>query len=169
MNRISYVFLFIILTSVSGCRISYSFSGASISPEMKTISVQFFQNQAPLFQPTLSSTFTESLKDKMVSQTSLELVNTTGDLNFEGEITNYASNPVAIQGGNETASLNRLTIAVHVKFTNAKDPKLSFDRTFSQYTDYESTQTLNSAENELIPIVVDKLVEDIFNAALTNW
>lgn len=168
MNKIHCVFLFLILTSVSGCRIGYSFSGASISPEMKTISVQFFQNQAPLFQPTLSSTFTESLKDKMTSQTSLELVNATGDLNFEGEITNYSSNPVAIQG-NETASLNRLTITVHVKFTNAKDSKLSFDRSFSQYTDYESTKTLSSAENELIPLVVDKLIEDIFNAALTNW
>ena len=168
MNKIPYIFFLLLLVSVSGCRIGYSFSGASISPEMKTISVQFFANQAPLFQPTLSTTFTESLKDKMTSQTSLELVNATGDLNFEGEITGYSSNPVAIQQ-NETASLNRLTIAVHVKFTNAKNPKLSFDRTFSQYTDYESTKTLSSAENELIPIVVDKLVEDIFNAALTNW
>ena len=168
MNKIPYIFFLLLLVSISGCRIGYSFSGASISPEMKTISVQFFANQAPLFQPTLSTTFTESLKDKMTSQTSLELVNATGDLNFEGEITGYSSNPVAIQQ-NETASLNRLTIAVHVKFTNAKNPKLSFDRTFSQYTDYESTKTLSSAENELIPIVVDKLVEDIFNAALTNW
>jgi len=168
MNKIPYIFFLLLLVSISGCRIGYSFSGASISPEMKTISVQFFANQAPLFQPTLSTTFTESLKDKMTSQTSLELVNATGDLNFEGEITGYSSNPVAIQQ-NETASLNRLTIAVPVKFTNAKNPKLSFDRTFSQYTDYESTKTLSSAENELIPIVVDKLVEDIFNAALTNW
>jgi len=168
MKKIQYIFLFFLLISVSGCRIGYSFSGASISPEMKTLSVQFFQNQAPLFQPSLSSTFTESLKDKMTSQTSLELVNTAGDLNFEGEITNYSSNPVAIQG-NETAALNRLTVTVRVKFTNSKDPKLSFDRSFSQYTDYESTKTLSSAENELIPLVVDKLVEDIFNAAFTNW
>lgn len=168
MKKIQYLFLFMLLISVSGCRIGYSFSGASISPEMKTISVQFFQNQAPLFQPTLSTTFTEALKDRLTSQTSLELVNGAGDLNFEGEITNYYSNPVAIQG-NETASLNRLTIIVHVKYTNAKDPKLSFDRSFSQFTDYESTKTLSSAENELIPIIVDKLTEDVFNAALTNW
>jgi hypothetical protein len=168
MKKVWVIGGIILLTFVYGCRIKYSFSGASISPEMKTISVQFFQNQAPLFQPTLSTTFTEALKDKMTSQTSLELVNSTGDLNFEGEITNYTSNPVAIQG-NETASLNRLTITVHVKFSNAKDPKLSFDRSFSQYTDYESTKTLSSAENELIPVVVEKLTEDVFNAALTNW
>ena len=168
MKKISYLFLFVLLIPFNGCRIGYSFSGASISPEMKTISVQFFQNQAPLFQPTLSTTFTEALKDRLTSQTSLELVNNTGDLNFEGEITNYFSNPVAIQG-NETASLNRLTITVHVKYTNAKDSKLSFDRSFSQYTDYESNKTLSSAENELIPIIVDKLTEDVFNAALTNW
>jgi hypothetical protein len=168
MKKTQSLFLFLLLISFSGCRIGYSFSGASISPEMKTISVQFFQNQAPLFQPTLSTTFTEALKDRLTSQTSLELVNTTADLNFEGEITNYSTSPVAIQG-NETASLNRLTIVVHVKYTNTKDPKLSFDRSFSQYTDYESTKTLSSAENELIPIIIDKLTEDVFNAALTNW
>ncbi len=168
MKKSVYLLVVLCVVAVSGCRISYSFSGASISPEMKTISIQYFQNQAPLFQPTLSTTFTEALKDRMTSQTSLELINSTGDLNFEGEITNYISNPVAIQG-NETAALSRLTISVHVKFTNAKNPKLNFDRTFSQFSDYESNKTLSSAEGELIPVIVDKLTEDIFNAALTNW
>lgn len=168
MNRLIILLLGLTTIAVSSCRISYSFSGASISPEMKTISIQYFPNQAPLFQPTLSTVFTEGLKDRMTSQTSLELVNSTGDLNFEGEITGYSSNPVAIQG-NETAALSRLTITVHVKFTNAKNPKLSFDRTFSQFSDYESTETLSSAESTMIPLIVEKLTEDIFNAALTNW
>ena len=166
-NTIYLLVLFLMVIS-SGCRISYSFTGASVSPEMKTVSVQFFPNQAPLFQPTLSTVFTEGLKDRLTSQTSLELVNSTGDLNFEGEITNYASNPVAIQG-NETAAQSRLTITIHVKFTNAKDPKLSFDRTFSQFADYESNKSLSEVEADKIQEIVEKLTEDIFNAALTNW
>lgn len=160
--------LAVIILSLNSCRISYSFSGASISPETKTVSIQYFQNQAPLFQPTLSNTFTEALKDRMTSQTSLELVSSSGDLNFEGEITNYSSNPLAIQG-NETAALNRLSITVRVKFTNEKDSKFSFDRQFTQFTDYESSKSLSSVENELILTIVEKLTEDIYNAALTNW
>jgi len=166
--RFFSLFIFILLFCFCSCRINYSFSGASISPEMKTVSVQFFQNQAPLFQPALSTVFTESLKDRMISQTNLELINGLGDLDFQGEITNYTTSPLAIQG-NETAALNRLTISVHVKFTNAKNPKLNFDKTFSEFTDYESTITLSSIEGELIQQIVDKLTEDVFNVAFTNW
>lgn len=168
IRRFLLILSSVLLIGFTGCRISYSFSGASLSPEMKTISVQFFPNQAPLFQPTLSTVFTEGLKNRMTSQTSLELINSSADLDFQGEITNYNTTPIAIQG-NETAGLNRLTIGVHVKFTNQKNPKLNFDKSFSQYADYESSKTLNSVEEELIQQIVDKLTEDVFNAALTNW
>ena len=168
INKLTLILSVLLLFSFTSCRIGYSFSGASLSPEMKTVSVQFFPNQAPLFQPTLSTVFTEALKNRMTSQTSLELINSSADLDFQGEITNYNTTPMAIQG-NETAGLNRLTIAVRVKFTNQKNPKLDFDKSFSQFADYESSQNLNSVENELIQQIVDKLTEDVFNAALTNW
>ena len=160
--------LFIVIFVVTSCKINYSFTGASLSSDMKTVKVHFFSNQAPLFQPTISNVFTEALKDKMTTQSSLVLSNSSADLDFQGEITNYSTTPVAIQG-NETAALNRLTIAVHVKFTNAKNPKLNFDKTFTQYDNYESSKTLSSVESELIQKIVDKLTEDIFNAALSNW
>jgi hypothetical protein len=168
IGKLTLILTFVFLLGFTSCRIGYSFSGASLSPEMKTISVQFFPNQAPLFQPTLSTVFTEALKNRMTSQTSLELINNSADLDFQGEITNYSTTPMAIQG-NETAGLNRLTISVHVKFTNQKNPKLNFDKTFSQFADYESSQALSSVENDLIQQIVDKLTEDVFNAALTNW
>ena len=160
--------LFIVIFVVTSCKINYSFTGASLSSDMKTVNVHFFSNQAPLFQPTISNVFTEALKDKMTTQSSLVLSNSSADLDFQGEITNYSTTPEAIQG-NETAALNRLTIAVHVKFTNAKNPKLNFDKTFTQYDNYESSKTLSSVESELIQKIVDKLTEDIFNTALSNW
>lgn len=168
IRKLTFILSFILLIGIFGCRINYSFSGASLSPEMKTLSVQFFPNQAPLFQPTLSTVFTEALKNKLTSQTSLELINSSADLDFQGEITNYSTMPMAIQG-NETAGLNRLTIVVHVKFTNAKNPNLNFDKSFSQFADYESSKILSSVEEDLIQQIVEKLTEDIFNAAVTNW
>src|SRR5512145_844688 len=107
---IAIIISFLGLIVMASCKI-YSFTGASIAPDVKTVSIIYFPNQAPLVQPTLSQVFTEALKDKFISQTSLTLVDNGGDLNFEGAITSYGTQPVAIQSG-DVASQNRLTIAV---------------------------------------------------------
>ncbi len=166
--NIKILLIVIILFTLNSCGI-YSFTGASISADVKTISIQFFENQAPLVQPTLSQTFTEDLKDRFISQTSLEIINgDEGDLNFEGAITGYNIKPMAIQG-NETAALNRLTITVKVKFTNNKEPERDFNTSFSAYEDYESSQSIEAVEENLIKQIVEKLTEDIFNKSVANW
>ncbi len=152
---------------LSGCGV-YSFTGASISPEIKTVSIGFFQNRAAIVQPSLSNVFTEKLKDKFVSQTNLTLTNARGDLQFDGTITDYFTQPTAIQG-NEQAALNRLTINVKVKFVNTKDEKQSFESSFSRFTDYDSRKNLASVETELINEICNQLVDDIFNKAVINW
>ena len=113
-----------------GCKVNYSFTGASIAEDVKTVSVKTFQSYAPLANANISQTFTEALKDKFISQTNLDLIAKDGDLRFEGSITGYNVTSVAIQG-NETAALNRLTITVKVKFTNTKDEKLDYETNFS--------------------------------------
>ena len=107
--------LFLIAACCAGCGV-YSFTGASIPPEAKTISIQFFPNRAQLVEPTLSPLFTDALRDQFVNQTNLELVDRNGDLAFDGEIVEYRTSPVAIQG-DQTAALNRLTIGVNVTCT----------------------------------------------------
>ena len=64
---------------------------------------------------------------------------------------------------------DQLTITVKVRFTNALDEKMSFNRTFQAYEDYDSTKLLTEVEGELIPQIVDKIVTDIFQAAASNW
>jgi hypothetical protein len=162
------VSLYLLVVIASGCSVKYSFTGASISPEVKTVSVDHFQNLAPLVNPTLSTTITEELKNKFVSQTRLSVISGFGDLTFSGEIRNYQVQPVAIQG-NEVAAMNRLTIAVRVKFQNSKDPTQNYDKTFSQYEDFDSREQLALVEQDLVRIIVEKLIEDIFNNAVANW
>ncbi|HRZ76283.1 MAG TPA: LptE family protein [Bacteroidales bacterium] len=146
----------------------YSFTGASISPEVRTISIVNFPNNAPLVQPTLSLELTNALKEKFISQTTLALVPRDGDLHIEGEITGYSTQPMAIQG-NEQAALNRLTVTVKVSFTNVIEPQKSFESTFSRFADYPSSQNLSSVEEGLIQVINEALVEDIFNKAVVNW
>jgi hypothetical protein len=148
--------------------VNYSFTGASIAEDVKTVSVETFQSYAPLANANLTQSFTEALKDIFISQTNLDLAASDGDLQFSGAITGYRISSVAIQG-NETAALNRLTITVKVKFVNTKDNKQDFESSFSRFTDYESSQNIASIEDELIKEINDQLTQDIFNKSVSNW
>lgn len=156
------------VTLIVGCTVKYSFSGASIPLEAKTVSIAYFPNNAPMVAPTLSSTLTNALQDKFARQTKLQLVNVGGDLAFEGEITNYTSTPAAITA-NETAAMNRLTITVKVKFTNIYEPQFDYNKSFSAFVEYDANQLLQDVQDSLITDIVDLLVQDIFNAAVANW
>ncbi len=146
----------------------YSFSGASIPAEAKTVSVQYFPNNAQLVNPLLSNTLTNALNDMFVNQTTLQSVSQNGDLNLEGEITGYTTSPIAITG-NQTAAMNRLTVTVNVRFTNKYDESKNFEQSFSQYQDYQSGQDLNSVQDVLVEQIVEDLCQDIFNKAVVNW
>jgi hypothetical protein len=148
--------------------VSYSFSGVNIAPEVSTYTVTYFQNRAPIVQAQLSQIFTETLQDKIQNNTSLDLDTEGGDVQFSGEITGYATRPTAITG-DETAARNRLTISVRVKYTNLMEPDLDFDTSFSRYEDYDASQNLTDVENDLITLIVDTLIEDIFNKAFISW
>jgi len=156
------------LTIFYGCTFKYSFSGASISPQVKTFSVVYFQNRAPLVQPQLSQTITDAMIDKCKAQTSLSYVTQTGDVSFTGEITDYNTRPLTV-AADAQAAMNRFTITVKVKFTNTVQPELSYDQTFSRYEDYDSNLDLSSVEKELSDKIVEMIVEDIFNQAFVNW
>lgn len=151
----------------SGCKIKYTMSGASTTG-LKTVSVQYFQNRASIVQPQLSQTLTDALIDKCKAQTSLGIVNGLGDVNFEGEITDYSSKPMTVSADAQAAT-NRFTISVKVKFTNSVDPNNSFEQTFTRYEDYNSAYDLSAVASELTPKIIDQIVEDIFNKAFVNW
>lgn len=146
----------------------YSFTGASITPGVKTVSIQYFPNRASVAQPSLSQVFTDKLKEKFVSQTSLIQVNQSGDLRFEGYISDYTVQPTAIQS-TDVAALNSLTITVHVKFENMKDEKQNFETSFSRYADFDSRKDLTSVESSLMNDISSQLVDDIFNKSVVNW
>ena len=151
-----------------GVAINYSLSGASIPPDAKTFSVAYFPNNAPMVSPILSSTLTESLVDIFSRRTRLTQVDEGGDFAFEGEIVNYVSTTASVSSS-EQAVLNRLTITVKVRFTNALDEKASWNRPFSAFADYDTNILLTEAEGTLIPEIVDQLVTDIFQASASNW
>ena len=146
----------------------YSFTGASIPAEAKTVSIQHFPNNANLVYPLLSDMITNTLRDYFMNQTTLDGVNDNGDLAIEGEIVDYKTAPTAITG-DQVAALNRLTVTVNVRFYNRYDDSKDFEQRFSQFEDYPSNQDLNAIQDGLLTTICDKLCEDIFNKAVVNW
>jgi len=162
-----FVLSFFLIPFISGCGV-YSFTGASISPEVKSVSIDFFPTYAALAPANMPQTFTEALRDLFVSRTNLDLLTKNGDIRFEGYISGYQTRPVAIQG-NETAAKNRLTINVNVSYSNTKDEAKSFEKTFSRFADFDATQNLIDVQDGLIEEINEQLILDIFNEAVVNW
>ena len=168
MKRVLFIFTMFAVSLLSGCTVKYSLSGASIPPDAKTFSVAYFPNNAPMVVPILSATLTDELTQRFASRTNLSQVTEGGDFAFEGEIIGYTSTTSSVASG-DYALQNRLTITVKVKFTNAIDDKMSFNRNFSAYADYDSTKLLTEVEGALIAEIVEQLVTDIFMASASNW
>jgi len=171
MKQWVVILILILLVAASltpSCKISYSFSGANIASDVKTFSVYYFPNRAKLVNPTLSQSFTEDLRSKLQRQTSLNEVQDNGDLQFEGQITGYEVRPMSIQKG-DLAAQNRLTITVKLKYTNTKHPDQNSEQSFSAFEDYNSSSSLSDIEDSLVPEILKKLTEDIFNATIANW
>jgi hypothetical protein len=164
------IFLSVLLgtTIFTACKVSYSFTGAAIAPTVKTFSVYYFPNRAKLVNPNLSQQFTDALQEKMIKQTSLNQISEGGDLEFSGQVTEYGIKPMNIQKG-DLAAQNRLTVTIKVKFVNNKDHQQDWEKSFSEYADFDSNNSLNSVENSLVTEINGKLTDDIFNASVANW
>ena len=153
---------------VQSCGI-YSFTGTSIQPDVKTVTINYFEYKALKVNPSLSSQITEALKDKFTKLTKLEQVDMDGDLEIIGEVTGYDVKATAITA-NEQAAQNRLTVNVKISFINRKYPEDNFDsKSFSAYADFDALQTLDAVEASLCDEIVEKLCDDMFNATVANW
>ena len=151
-----------------GCKGGYSFTGASIPANAKTISVSTFPNYATTVNPQLSQKLTDDLRNLFSSQTSLNVVNGSADLEISGEITGYVTRAAALSA-NDEVSMNRLTITIKVKFVNNCDSDANFEQSFSRYRDYNAQLNFSSVENTLMGEIVSELCDDVFNKSVVNW
>lgn len=170
MKKIFIAASFIITAFLlGGCSVvKYSFSGTSIQPDVKTVTINYFEYKALKVNPSLSNDLTEAMKDKFRKLTKLEQVEMDGDLELQGAVTGYEVRASAVTA-NEVAAQNRLTVSVSLKFMNRKYPEEDFEKSFSAYSDYDSTNSLDAVEATLCEEIVEKLVEDMFNASVAQW
>lgn len=151
----------------------YNFTGGNVG-EAETFQVNYFQNyatQSPgsIFEPGMDRDFTLALQDRILNQTSLDLVNSgTADLLYEGEITEYRISPMSATA-QQTAAENRLSIRVKVRFYNRTKEDSDFDQSFSFFYDYPANTQLAAIKSEAHEVIFERITQDIFNASLADW
>ncbi len=156
------------MLTVHSCGI-YSFTGTSIQPDVKTVTINYFDYQALKVNPSLSNELTTALQDKFLKLTKLEQVDMDGDLEISGAVTGYDVSATAITA-NEQAAQNRLTVTVKINFTNRKYPEDDFqDKSFSAYADFDAMQSIDAVEASLCEDIIEQLCDDMFNATVANW
>lgn len=164
--------LLILLAMMQACTVHnfYKFNGSSLDyTKYKTISFSDFPIRAALVYPPLQQLFENKMKDMVSQNTRLQVIDSpNSDLRMEGEISGYTLTPQAV-GEDAYATQTRLTITVHVKYTDNKNAALSNDQTFSVYRDFDSNQLLTDVQDELCNQICDDLKDLIFNATLGNW
>lgn len=154
---------------LNACTISYKFNGASIDySTTKTISIADFPNMAALVYPPLSNNLSDGIRDLFQRQTRLEQVRGGGNLEIEGEITGYALTPMAVSA-DSYASETKLTITVKVRFTNNVAPEESFEKSYTAYQTFDSSQMLVDVQDELCNTMITEIAEQIYNDTVAKW
>jgi hypothetical protein len=170
ISSFNKIFIFVIIIAINSCG-NYSFTGASIPEGTETFQVNLFSNNSgnnvgSIYEPGLDRDFTIALQNILENQTNLQLIQSNGDLLYEGEIIEYRVSPMT-STADLNASQNRLTISVNVIYTNFKKEEDSFERRFSFF--YPAEQQLVSVKSEAHEIIFERLTQDIFNASLAKW
>tara|TARA_B100000902_G_scaffold179166_1_gene172357 strand:- start:172 stop:675 length:504 start_codon:yes stop_codon:yes gene_type:complete len=164
-KKIFFILNIIILYS---CGI-YSFSGSSVPKDAQSVYIVQVKNSATLTNPEFSQTMTNSLINRFLNETKLSIKeDLSADLIFEGEVLDYTIQPISINS-NENATQNRLKITIKIIYTNNLVESESFEKKFTNYTDFDSGLDFLSIEDSLNELIIEDLIESIFNDTFSNW
>lgn len=162
---ISFMFLLMLLVS---CKIKYSFSGADIDPNIKTVSIAYFDNNSGNGVANMGDLFTDALRDKILRETNLNLVTGKADIEFSGKISQYYFT-VQAPTGNESSDIRRITMVVNVDFKNNLTAEDTWNANFQNIAEHSVNIDLTSIEEESVRAINILLVDDIFNKAFVKW
>lgn len=168
-STLKLAFLAAALVALASCTISYKFNQSSIDySKVKTITIESFANRAAFQWAPMAPMLNTSLIDKYANQTKLVQTRRDGDLVLSGEITSYDQTNKSISADGYSAMV-QLKMTVKVKFTNNKDHSDDFERSFSSTREYDSSQSLQAVQEQLVQEMIDDIVDQVFNESVAKW
>ena len=166
---LKFLLLAAVFILVDACRIKYTFTGTTVPTDIKTITIEQFENTAPLISPGLAQDFSETLRDYFLRRTNFKVVANNGDIIIKGAINNYAVKQTSLAGNTSEATQNRLTITIKAKLESEKHPELNWEDNFSNFADFGGAEDLSSVEKSLQTLINEKIAQDIFNKTFGRW
>jgi len=151
----------------------YSFTGSSIPIGVETFQVNYFENTAgnrpgSTIEPGIDRDFTIALQDLILNQTSLNLVNSGGDIVYSGEIVEFSVTPMAATAEIKAAQ-NRLTMAVNLIYENTLNENDNLEKRFSFYFDFPGNLQVFDVKDSALEEIFERITQDIFNETLAKW
>ncbi len=158
-------FLIFILATLSGC--IYSFTGSSVPPHMKTISIPLMQDQSGFGEPNLKEELTKKLTDLFINDNTLSIADrSTADAIIEGTVVAVSDAPIVIEKGEKVDS-RRITISTRITLQDLQLRKMMWEKDFANWGDYK---TGNFEERQkAITEALRKISEDILLQTVSNW
>jgi len=166
--QLNYIVLLFCTLLLASCKMSVSFVGGKI--EGKTFNIGDFPNYAPIVQPSLSQSFVDGLRNKIVNESNLKYTQSSADLLFSGSIKDYKITQISATSGT-TAAMSRLTVTIELNYINNLDPKKGFSapKTYTEFADFGIDQSLSSIEQDLINEIVKKLAQQVYLDIIPAW
>lgn len=166
---VKWAVMLLVVTFFNSCLISYTFNGASIDyAKTRSISIADFNNVAELVHPPLAQEFSEKLRDKFAKQTRLQLLKNNGDMHLEGEVVGYVLTPMAI-GQDSYSAETKLTVTINVRFTNNANAEDDFEKKYTAFQTFDSNRMLTDVQDELLAIMMEDIIDNIYNDTVAKW
>ena len=154
--------------SLAACGV-YSFTGATIPEHLRTVAVPLAEVRAQGAVPGLDQALTDALVQRFADQTRLTLTTDEEDADavVHAVVERYTLTPVAVTS-DEVASLNRVTVAVAIRYVDRVEDRERLARTFTASADYDPAGG-PAAEAEAVATLVPQLADEVFTAATSDW
>lgn len=159
------ILAFLILLLIGACSIKMN---PADTGDLKTYFVPQFINNAENSLPNLPIQLTEALKDKVRLQSTLKYTDENPDIELRGTLVDFRISSEAPRVG-ETTAINRLTITLAIEYFNNRTQKEVWKRNFSFFYNYPADQDFSVVQETAIRTISNQLMEDIFNAAFSDW
>ncbi|MEO8167154.1 MAG: LptE family protein [bacterium] len=159
------IILSILIVVSAGC---YSFTGASVPSHLKTVAIPLMEDQTGLGEPSLRERMTRTLTDLFIRDNSLEVADkSAADSILDGVIVSARDEIVSV-GGGETVNKRRINMSVQVVYQDMKLRKRIYEKTFSNYGDYDPTAGFTQRQ-AAFDEAIRKISEDILLETVSGW
>ncbi|MEO8233399.1 MAG: LPS assembly lipoprotein LptE [Ignavibacteriota bacterium] len=161
--------LFVALTSInftSCC--AYSFTGASVPEHLKTIAIPIADDRSGSGEPGLRENLTQKLIQKFIDDNTLQVSErTSANALLESSIVSLSDAPAIVSAG-ESITSRRVTIGVRVIYRDLVKRTTVFEKTFSNYSDYLSSNPIEGRKTA-IEEALDRISDDILLDTVSGW